>query len=319
MKVSVIIPTYNSAQYIRKAVQSVFDQTYKDYEVIVVDDGSTDNTREIIKQYEGRIKYFFQENKGSALARNQAIKLSQGELIAFLDSDDTWLPHKLKTQMNYLSEHPDVALIHSNISFMQDNQLISFKKAIAERHKGFSIFGELYLGNFITTSTVVLSRDCLNSVGLFDEDLRQGQDYDLWLRIAAKFRIGYQDIITTIYRIHDKNISKNAIRGKAHDLAILKKINSMCPELVNGIDIKKREKRHFDINYSLGYRYFCQYDLNNARKYFLKALHYNRFAIRPYIYIASSFWSKGTIDKIRSLKRKVISSIDVTPTDIDKN
>ena len=125
-KVSVIIPTYNRSKYVTKAIDSVLAQTYRDFEIIVVDDGSTDNTKEVLKPYTDRIKYLYQENTGVSAARNAGIRAAGGQWIAFLDSDDEWLPEKLSIQMDYLSRHNEIVAFITNVKFiLPDNKSIN--------------------------------------------------------------------------------------------------------------------------------------------------------------------------------------------------
>ncbi|PIZ44424.1 hypothetical protein COY31_02670, partial [Candidatus Wolfebacteria bacterium CG_4_10_14_0_2_um_filter_39_18] len=156
-RVSIIIPAYNAASFIGDSVRSALTQTYPNKEIVVVDDGSTDDTRAILEEYikSGQIKYFYQENKGPAAARNLGIKNSSGEFIAFLDADDVWLPEKLKKQID-LFKNPKVGLVYSDMEFFGDK--FPFKK-YSEMTKGFyrgEAMRELIKRNFIPISSVVL-------------------------------------------------------------------------------------------------------------------------------------------------------------------
>lgn len=309
--VSVIIPTYNCATYITEAIDSALAQTYKDYEIVVVDDGSTDNTREVLGKYieNGLINYIYQSNQGVVAARNATLRAARGEYVAFLDADDMWEPNKLELQMRFLAERPDVALLHGNIRIVDadKNKTVFESLPISKRHKSDHIFEELYLGNFINTSTVVIKRECLDKVGHFDTSLRQAEDYDLWMRLAAEFKCGFQDVVMGTYRVHGTNTSKNNIQVTEHDLKVLNKMKSLYPTLVSSIPKEKIKERFFKKNFSLGYGYFCQYDLVNARKYFLSALKYKRNSLPSYIYILSTYLNRDMIDKIRIIKRKTLS------------
>ena len=113
-KVTIIIPAYNAAPFIERAINSVLSQTYTDYEIVIIDDGSTDNTKETLLKYQNRIKYIYQENQGVAIARNTAILNTSSEFLAFLDSDDEWLPKKLELQMRLMKNNKDIDLVHTN-------------------------------------------------------------------------------------------------------------------------------------------------------------------------------------------------------------
>lgn len=306
--VSILIPTFNCGQYISHAIESALNQSYQDVEIILVDDGSTDNTRELLKEYikEGACKYIYQSNQGVAEARNATLRAARGEYVAFLDADDFWEPDKLELQMNFLAERPDVALLHGNIRIVDagKNQTIFDSLPINRRHKCDHIFGELYLGNFINTSTVVIKRECLDRIGCFDTNLIQAEDYDLWMRVAAEFKCGFQDVVMGTYRVHRTNTSKNSNQVIKHELKVLHKMQYLYPNLVSAIPEEKVKKRLFDKNYSLAYRYFSEYEFKNARKYFSESLRFKRFSIHPYLYIIASHFNRKIIEKLRQFKRR---------------
>ena len=212
-KVSIIIPSYNSAQYIVETLQSVFAQTYKNYEIIVVDDGSIDNTKEVLRPYMGKITYIYKENGGPASARNVGIKHAQGEYIAFLDSDDTWLPEKLEKQVDYLKKHPEIGLVFTDCVRFDEKGLEE------QRSKKYPLFKEnytmtdLFWGNFIPTLTVMTKREYLKEVGYFDENpkIQGSEDYDLWIRIAQEFKICYISQALAKYRVSFKGHNRSDI------------------------------------------------------------------------------------------------------------
>ncbi len=208
--VSVIIPTYNRASLVVEALESVFAQTYKEHEVIVVDDGSTDNTREILEPYLHRIQYTWQENQGISAARNRGILLSHGRYIAFLDSDDRWLPSKLEKQVDYMNTHPKVGLVCCHVWRYE----IGKETRRERRPHGFPRdFNELLTGpNHIPTSTVLVRRECLETVGMFDETLPPLEDWDLWLRIARRSAIHILEEVLSENRKHSQNTTNDLLK-----------------------------------------------------------------------------------------------------------
>ena len=293
-KVSVIIPTYNSAQYIAEAIESVLAQTYKDYEIIVVDDGSIDNTREVLKPFMDKIIYVYKENGGQASARNLGIKMSKGEYIAFLDSDDIWLPQKLELQVELLDSRPEVGLVYSdNYRFTDDEGIIGLG---SQRVQGLSgmVFNSLFLKNFIPTLTVMVRRKCLDDVGLFDESkhIVHSEDYDLWLRIAKKYEIAYIDkpLAKYRYRYHRKDGFNKEIIDRAY-MATMEVIKKNIHNL-EGNESERRKlikQRMANLFFEWGYTHFYfQVDLKKARKLFLKSMHY-RFLIRSMVYYLATF------------------------------
>ncbi len=185
--VSIIIPTYNRAAALPRAVESVLAQTYQNWELLVIDDGSTDNTREALKNYGSQLRYYYQPNKGAGTARNLGIKHSRGEYIAFLDSDDLWLPHKLETQMKLYEEDAACAIVGCGAHWIWP---ANGKKMTLPGCADFK-YDHLLVGDIwpAGTSGAVIRKQCFEHVGLFDEDLRRAQDWDMWLRIGKQYRI----------------------------------------------------------------------------------------------------------------------------------
>lgn len=185
---SVIIPTYNRKDLLKIALGSVLDQTFMDLEVTVIDDGSTDKTPEMIGKYnDPRIKYLFQENHGPAHARNRGIELSKGKLIAFLDSDDKWVPQKLERSIEYVNKFPDVKIFHTEEVWYRKGKLLNQKK----KHKkpsGFVYTHALPLC-CIGISTAIVKRDVFEDIGVFDEGLPVCEDYDFWLRATNRYKV----------------------------------------------------------------------------------------------------------------------------------
>ncbi len=217
--VSVIIPTYKRyPDMVKRAIQSVINQTYRNIEIIIVDDSPSDfEGRKMIENMiaslnDNRIKYIkHSDNMGACAARNTGIKESKGEYLAFLDDDDEWLPTKLEKQLAMMSK-PDVGLIYCRQIIVNDKT----KTQVVDNRKFYSgkVFDKLMLvGNFIgSTSFVLIRRECFNECGLFDVKMKSGQDFELWLRIAQKYKVAYVDEPLVIYHIHTgKRISTNPL------------------------------------------------------------------------------------------------------------
>ncbi|HEX9909953.1 MAG TPA: glycosyltransferase [Desulfatiglandales bacterium] len=186
--VSVIIPTFNRAHKIASAVASVFYQTFTDYEILVVDDGSVDPTPEVLMQFRSRIEWItHSKNLGVSAARNTGIRRSRSPLIAFLDSDDYWLPDKLAAQVSFFSEHPEAAAAQTEELWIRRGARVNPMK------KHFKPSGDIFEPSLklcvVSPSAVVVKRSLLEEVGLFDEEFPVCEDYDLWLRISWKYPI----------------------------------------------------------------------------------------------------------------------------------
>ena len=182
--VSVIIPTFNRAAFLPKTIQSVLDQTAQDFEIILVDDGSTDNTAEVLDEFKDRLTYIKQTNQGPASARNTGIKKSQGKFLAFVDSDDWWDKNKLTVQLARMEKNPEYLISHTQEIWYQKGKLLNQKKKHRKYHG--NIFKHCLPLCAVSLSTVVARRELFDRVGCFDEDLPCCEDYDLWLRISIQ-------------------------------------------------------------------------------------------------------------------------------------
>ncbi|MCL4503557.1 MAG: glycosyltransferase [Deltaproteobacteria bacterium] len=187
--VSVIIPTYNRAALVQEAVASVLAQSFRDFELIVVDDGSTDGTPEVLSPYASRLRFLRRENQsGVSAARNTGIAAARGEWLAFLDSDDLWLPEKLARQMAYLEEHPDLLICQTEETWVRRG--IRVNQPQTHRKIGGQIFYQSLERCMVSPSAVMLHRRLLAQHGGFDEELPAAEDYDLWLRLGWRYEIG---------------------------------------------------------------------------------------------------------------------------------
>lgn len=190
-EVSIIIPTYNRAAYIPRAIHSVLNQLEVSFGLIVVDDGSIDQTKQVVNELfynEPRLKYINQKNRGPSSARNLGIKNSKATFIAFLDSDDEWLPRKLKTQLDFFQMNPDLLICQTEEIWIRNGKRVNSMN----KHKKFGgfIFEKCLPLSIVSPSCVMMRREFFDQVGLFDESLPACEDYDLWLRTSARFPIG---------------------------------------------------------------------------------------------------------------------------------
>lgn len=207
--VSVIIPTYNSANYIALSIDSAIKQTMRDFEIIVVEDGSTDDTKNRLDAYRNIINCIYQSNHGRSFARNVAIRQARGKYIAFLDSDDLWLPDRLEKQVAILEASPEIQLVYSKAKIIDSlgnaHQVWGHPSEIGEAiMEPGRIYEQLILGNFIPILTVTLRRSALEQAGYFDEQLSYPEDWDLWLRLAHPGNFFYIPETLACYRIEDE-------------------------------------------------------------------------------------------------------------------
>ncbi len=209
--VSVIIPTYNRSDYLPKTLDSLIAQSFRDYEVLLVDDGSTDNTEQLVRRRPEPIRYFYQPNAGPAAARNYGIKEARGEFVAFLDSDDLWEPRFLGNMVGFLRSNPKIDIAFCQFITINDRDEIierNSKKPYSGR-----IASRLFASTFITTPSIVARRKVIINEGGFNESMLTNEDYDLWLRLALKHEFGLVEEPLCLRRSHPGTQSRNGDPG----------------------------------------------------------------------------------------------------------
>jgi glycosyltransferase involved in cell wall biosynthesis len=219
MQISAIVPTYNYARFVHRAVDSVLNQTYPVAEVIVVDDGSTDNTREVLAAYGDRIKYVHQENRGLSGARNTGIRNASSPWVAFLDSDDWWLPEKIERQVRLVEADPAVELVYTaSWLHFPDGQVERYDVCTPDR-----LWPRFRYANGITPSTVLMRRDLILKAGCFDETLRYCEDWDMWVRLGP--HIHYAAVLDPVigYQLTPGSLSSNVEKELATAKRVIEK------------------------------------------------------------------------------------------------
>jgi glycosyltransferase involved in cell wall biosynthesis len=189
--ISVVIPTYNRAGVLRRAIESVLSQTHGEYEIIVIDDGSTDSTDALLKERYSDVRHLTIQHSGVSRARNRGILAADGEWVAFLDSDDYWLPQKLERQVNFLHTHPQYLVCHTNEIWIKNGVRINQGKK-HRKYTGWFFTPSLHLC-LISPSSVMIHKSVFETCGMFDEQFAFVEDYDLWLRITSRYPVGYVD------------------------------------------------------------------------------------------------------------------------------
>jgi glycosyltransferase involved in cell wall biosynthesis len=237
--ISVVIPTYNNASYITEALDSVFSQSFQDYEVIVVDDGSTDNTRTVLDRYGSRVRYFFQKNQGLAVARNTGLGLASRDYVTYLDADDIWHEHNLSVKADILRAHPDLGGVFSEFLIFDSGgvrhergtrHLFPFFERTGRRFSDVfeeqstvvlpggreasvylgRVFESLFWGNFILPTSMVFNRARAQQVGEFLPELRTQQDYEYWLRFTKHHKLAFVDEVLVQYRRHASQLTDHS-------------------------------------------------------------------------------------------------------------
>lgn len=273
--VSAVIPTYNRARYVAEAIDSVLAQSRPLDEIVVVDDGSTDETPETLKQYGDAIRYVRQENLGPSAARNRGIKESHGDLVAFLDSDDLWVAQKIEMQLNFFHSNPGIDFAFGNmVSFSSESEGESaeIKDAAVEEYlvahqmNLVRMFELLIVQNFVATGTVMARRTSLNRVGDFDESRFISEDYDYWLRAAVSCRWGFVNSILMKRRRHPGNLISNWTRWNMDTVRVLERTAKRLAvgrDGAEGLIDQKLRATYYD----LGSAFLKQSDFKSAYTY----------------------------------------------------
>ncbi len=284
VRISVIIPTYNRAEFLVEAIRSVLNQTFKDYEIIIVDDGSTDNTKAVLQKFSNKIRYFYQENKGVSTARNRGIKEASGEYIAFLDSDDIWKINKLSKQIELIESNTKIGLVCCLMDAVDSKgKLLNQIKPKVYPGRNFE---EAILRGATYPSTFFIRRECFEEVGLFNENIVIFEDLDLYLRIVLKFKILIDNEPLVYYRIHSSSLTKNDLKVYQSQIVFARKWLKYCHQ--NNLKIFLFEKIR---KYS-----FLLIKINLNRFYFVHSLRF--FSI----YIWASFFKKSSTVKVEYKK-----------------
>lgn len=239
MKIDIIIPTYNREQAIVSAVDSVLKQSYQDFSLIVVDDGSSDKTRDVLRPFidQGFITYYYQKNAGVSSARNFAIKKSSADYICFLDSDDQWLPEKLSRQVQFFTDYPEIEICHTEEIWIRNGVRVNQMK----KHQKFGgrIFSPSLKLCLMSPSSIMIKKNVFSNIGLFREDFPVCEDYDLWLRIACKYDVGFlESPLIKKYGGHSDQLSSS--RPAMDYFRIVSMWSLISGESRN--DLKKEEK-----------------------------------------------------------------------------
>lgn len=300
-RVTVIIPTHNRAEFLRGAITSVLDQTFQDFDIIVVDDASTDSTGDVVKSFgNGKIKYLRHDiNRGGSAARNTGIVNSKGEFVAFLDDDDEWLPEKLTRQVSLFdTTGTNVGAVYTGcVAVNRANGKILGQKCCTK--KG-DLSRELFTTNYLgSASAVVVRKKCFETVGGFDERLPSFQDYDMWIRIARVFHIDYINEPLFRYYVHGIKIWKNP--GTLHS-----GLNIMLDKYGDSHAFRRHCASYF---LSIGVQY-CDYaDTRRGREAFLQAIKLDPFEIRNYFNFCLALLGPDKFKKVKKAKDQVLGSL----------
>ena len=275
---SIIIPAYNAIKYLPETLDSVLKQTFRNFEVLIINDGSSDNIIEWAADIiDPRVKLISQDNQGVSAARNAGIKKSRGEYIAFIDADDLWEPTKLEKQLQCLKKNPSLGLIHTAMTLI-DEKGKSLGRTFISNIEGDALKA-LLEENTIVTSSVTVRRNCLETVGNFDNSLRSSEDWELWVRIACRYPFALIKEPLVFYRQHPHNTTKNW-QMLEQDLHCIEQVYRAVPQKLSYL--KNRTYAHTNIYLGwkalqTGYCNQAAYFRNQAIKHYSPIIFSHKF------------------------------------------
>lgn len=332
--VSIIIPTYNSAQYIIRAIESVLNQTYKDFEIIVVDDGSIDNTKEIMNRLchkDRRIKYFYQNNSGKpSIAKNSGIELASGKYISFLDADDTISKYKLQRMTKILDENRNInfvfadcrlltengeILAESRLKYINNNILNEIHKDDIDIcnsfkiYKNNSIFNLLAKGSFIHGNSVLLRKSFIKNIGLFDTSLKVAEDWEFFIRASKGQKVAFIDAVLSNYYKMPNSVTRSYRRYYLDSLRMIK--TKKQEEEKNITFVNNSNEKISNLYYEFASN--CYYDnkIIRARLLYCTAIKYNyKILNRGFNQIYKAFLPKKIIKLMKDCKNKLVQCLN---------
>ena len=299
--VSAIVPTWNNADYASRAVRSVLAQTYKPVQVVVADDGSTDGTVDALRAFGDRITLVESEHRGIPFTRNAALSAAKGQIVAFLDSDDEWLPRKLELCAPRLIEDAAVGAVYTRVLVRDEVKKQTYELPVYNRegHLGRDLFTECRM----STSSLVVRRSVLDRVGLFDEELLRAQDWDMMIRLAEAARYAFVNEPLTVRRLHSQNIStrRSDLYAK-FNLMVIEKALARRPDLYADLEDLAMSKARV----RFGLEHYRRFEMAPARAEFHKSLQ-RGFNAEALSYWLRTFLPVGLVRRLRKWKERRVT------------
>lgn len=281
---SIILTTFNGATrgYLGFAIESVLNQTYKEFELLIIDDGSSDNTKLFCEKYlsDNRVKYIYQENKGLAGARNTGISNSKGKYICFLDDDDVWKKNKLQKQVDFFEQNQDIGMVYTNLELIDEvGKVIGYQKHTANG----DIYKELFFENIVDApSSCMIKKEVFEKVGNFKEWMKSAEDYEFWFRIAKEYEIYSINEPLVEYRVHQNKMSTNYSKMEFYGIATL----YYALENDNSID---ETESYYKLYEKYSSKHFSLKNMQEFRKYFWIAFAYKLPSFKMWVKFMISF------------------------------
>jgi glycosyltransferase involved in cell wall biosynthesis len=314
--VSVIVTCFNAGDFVSKAVDSAIAQTHSQLEIIVIDDGSTDDSQQLLQKYGSKIKYERQPNRGLSAARNRGISIANAKYIAFLDADDVWVKEKIELQMDLFHRHPNVGLVHTDFYFV-DEQSGRCWQRMDDWGGAFvgQCYRRLFLGNQLCVSSVLVRRACLPGANPFDEKIQRPtvQDYELWLTMAKGTDFGFIDRPLVYYRKHEHNASKNMRAMIEDELYVLHKHSTGLRPLCVGMSGDTINERLHQLYFDLGCLAWNEGRLNCSKTQLIHALSYRPFHLYAWLLRIGCDLPLNWAARLRRLKQRMCGTAPISP------
>lgn len=304
--VSVIIPAFKALAHIGEAIDSVLAQDVEPLEIIVVDDGSPDGTADFVEQHYSSVRLIRKENGGAATARNAGMRTARAELITFLDADDLWLPGKLRAQINYMNTHPEIQMLCTGFSFWTPDMTgqyplpASLKLGLdipdqdIDPDRSGWVYHKLLLDTLVWTSTVMMRRTLIEEIGLFDESLRLGQDYDYWLRASRVTPIHRLKRPFALYRQHTASATARGATTNYGAIVVEQAVKRWGLTGPDGASAPRRRVaiRIANIHFDNGYRHYKQGYFDLALRDLIRSIQFYPWRRHSWVYLMLAFFRK---------------------------
>ncbi len=283
-----VIATYNRARLLKETIESVLKQTFQDFELIVVDDGSTDDTEKVLKSYGDRVRYFRQENRGPSAARNLGIRHARASWISIQDSDDICAPNHLKTLFGFVQKNPDCGMVFANGSYLDDpgpksKTIIPREKSKRMAERGVEL-ADLFNTSIVRLQAALLSKEGFLSIGGLDETLRICMDLDLGFRFFMRFPVAYLDEVVFFYRRHEGNIGRNQELRLLENLRVIEKLVQDFPSATKILGHKQIDRRKAYRYYRLAKSRWKAREKDGARNSLRQAVFLRPFFLKYRLY-----------------------------------
>lgn len=301
--VTVIIPAHNDGAFIEQALESVLGQTFQDFDIIVVNDGSTDDTEQRLAKYRDKITYIYQECSGPSAARNCAVRAARSPLLAFLDADDQWMPTKLEKQVHFAEANPAFGIVTTDVEWFNERGIInSSLKSIYPISSGF-VVEKLIFHNWVSTSAAMVRRECFGRAGWFDEGRGvYGEDWMMWIQIAAQYPVQFLDEVLTRRRARSDSFGQRNAEAQFQNLfRNLQKLQSSIPQLADRPELFREAA--YRICLERGKQDLRLLNALPARSKLKQAVGYYPLRSRPWIFWLATYLPTGFLNFLKQTTR----------------